>query len=398
MRISTSQIYNAGIESIQRQQAELNKTQLQLASGKQMLAPSDDPAGAVQALQFRESIARLDQFERNGALAEGRLNHEESVLAQAMDSLQRVRELAVQGNNATQTPETRAAIAQEVRQQLDQLYQLANTRDANGEYLFGGFASLDAPFAATGAGVVYNGGDQAREVAISDIRRVALGDPGDAVFMGMAEGNGRFVVTEGAANTGSGVVQTLATTDGAAWDGTPRSIEFTAADAWEARDPDGNVVAAGAYAPGETIAFEGLSVGLQGTPAAGDTFELRPAGTRDMFSVYQDLADALEQPLTGAGDQARQSGAIGRVLADLDQAVGHISAVRSTVGARLNAIDSQATQRESEQLELNRTLSEIEDLDYAEAISRFNLRMVGLQAAQQSYSMLSRMSLFDFIR
>ena len=107
---------------------------------------------------------------------------------------------------------------------------------------------------------------------------------------------------------------------------------------------------------------------------------------------------ALEQPVSGPADNARQVGAIGRALADLDQAVGRISAVRSTVGARLSAIESQADQRSVELIELERTLSEIEDLDYAEAISRFNLRSVSLQAAQQSYTMFARLSLFDFIR
>lgn len=398
MRISTTQIYNSGLQAMQQQQSELNRVQLQLASGKRMLSPSDDPAGAVQSLQFRQSMARLEQYDRNGGLAEARLRHEEVILGQVMDSLQRVRELAIQGNNASQTPETRKAIADEVRQQLAQVYDLANTRDANGEYIFAGFASLDRPFTASPAGAAYNGGPAAREIAISDIRRIALGDPGDAVFMGIPEGNGRFVVTESAANTGTGSVQTLSVTAGGAWDGEPRRIVFSAPDAWEALDADDNVVASGSFAANGTINFEGLAVRLSGSPAAGDSFALEPAGSRDIFAMYSDLAAALEQPVSGPADNARQVGAIGRALADLDQAVGRISAVRSTVGARLSAIESQADQRSVELIELERTLSEIEDLDYAEAISRFNLRSVSLQAAQQSYTMFARLSLFDFIR
>ena len=398
MRISTSQVYSSGVEAIQRQQAEVNRVQMQLASGKRVLSPADDPSAAVQSMQFRGAIAQLDQYDRNGSLAEARLRHEETALAQTMDSLQRVRELAVQGNNATQTSATRAAIAVEVRQQLQQIYDIANTRDANGEYIFAGFASLDRPFTATPDGAIYNGSSQVREIALSDDRRVALGDAGDAVFMGIPEGNGRFVVTESAANTGNVSVQETTVSAPGAWDGQPRTLLFTAPDAWEARDADNNVVASGSYANGGTLVVEGLAVRLSGTPAPGDTLELRPSAGQDLFALVAGLADALEQPVTGPADQARQTGAISRALGDLDQAGARISEVRSTVGGRLNAIESQAAQRDTESFEMIRTLSEIEDLDYAEAISRFNLRMVGLQAAQQSYTMFARMSLFDFMR
>jgi flagellar hook-associated protein 3 FlgL len=398
MRISTSQIYNSGLDSIQRQQAEMNRIQQQLASGKRILSPSDDPGGAVQSLQFRDSMARLEQYARNGGLATARLGQEEVVLGQALDGLQRVRELAIQGNNASQTPETRRAIASEIRQQLDQLYELANTRDANGEYIFAGFSSLDRPFVETPAGAVYTGGAEARQVAISDTRRIDLGDPGDAVFMGIPEGNGQFIAAEGAANTGTGSVRETTVSSPGAWDGTPRTLRFTAPDAWEAVDAANNVVASGSYADGDTITFEGLSVHLGGTPAAGDTFDVRASAGQDIFAIYASLADALEQPIAGPADTARQAGAIGRALSDLDQAVGRFSDVRSSIGARLAAVDAQSSQRENEFIELSRTLSEIEDLDYAEAISTFNLRMTGLQAAQQSYTMFTRMSLFDFLR
>lgn len=398
MRISTTQIYNSGIDSIQRQQAELNRVQQQLATGKRILSPSDDPGGAVQSLQFRDSMARLEQYARNGSMASARLAQGEAVLGQALDSLQRVRELAIQGNNATQTPETRRAIATEIRQQLAAMYDLANTRDANGEYIFAGFASLDRPFTEGPGGAVYNGGSDPRQVAISDGRRIDLGDPGDAVFMGIPEGNGTFVVTENAANTGTGSVRETTVSSPGAWDGTPRTIRFTAPDAWEAVDAGNNVVASGSFEEGGTINFDGLSVRLGGAPAAGDTFELRASAGQDIFAIYSNLADALEQPVAGAADAARQSGAIGRALGDLDQAAGRISDVRSSVGARQAAIEAQDQQREVEFLELSRTLSEIEDLDYAEAISKFNLRMAGLQAAQQSYTMFTRMSLFDFLR
>src|SRR5262245_21732267 len=131
MRVSTNAIYRTGIESIQRGQNELSHTQLQMSSGKRILTPSDDPNGAVQALQLRQRIAAVEQFGRNANYATTRLYQEETVLQQMGDALNRVRELTVQAGNATQTDESRRIIAGELRQIRVSLVDMANSRDAN---------------------------------------------------------------------------------------------------------------------------------------------------------------------------------------------------------------------------------------------------------------------------
>ena len=119
MRLSSVQIFQQGISAILDQQAKLNQTEQQLASGKRVLNPSDDPVAAVQILDITEDLKLVDQYSRNGDLAEGQLALEESTLAEVGNVLQRVRELVVQANNATQTPETRNSIATEIEARLD---------------------------------------------------------------------------------------------------------------------------------------------------------------------------------------------------------------------------------------------------------------------------------------
>lgn len=82
---------------------------------------------------------------------------------------------------------------------------------------------------------------------------------------------------------------------------------------------------------------------------------------------------------------------------NLDQALGNILDTRASVGSRLKTVENQRNINEDVLLQLRTTLSEIEDLDYAEAISRFNLQQTALQAAQQSYVQVQRLSLFNFI-
>jgi flagellar hook-associated protein 3 FlgL len=97
MRVSTTQIFRNGIDSIQQNQVDLSRTQQQLASGRKILSPSDDPAGAVQALQLRSSVDKVEQYQRNADMLAQRLQLSETTVGAVVSGLQRVRELALQG-------------------------------------------------------------------------------------------------------------------------------------------------------------------------------------------------------------------------------------------------------------------------------------------------------------
>ena len=407
MRISTTQIFQNGIDTLQRNQQELNRTQLQLSTGKRILSPSDDPAGAVQALQFRSGIEKVEQYQRNGTMLEQRLRSSETVVASVADGLQRVRELALQGNNATQTNETRGFIAGEIRQALDELLQLANSRDANGEYIFAGNDSLTQPFVNTADGVSFAGDAAQRSLQVSPVRQIQAGDSGARVFMDIPNGNGNFVVLDDSNNTGTGVVSSTAFSG--EWPGN-LTVEFSEVDGQleyripNPEDPEGEpLVAPTIFQSGQPIVYApedgdfSVQFTLEGRPADADSFRVLQAEGQDLFRTYSELADALAQPVAGASDQARLNNAVNRALVDLDQGLGNLLDVRASLGSRLQAVENQNRINEDQVLQLRSTLSEIEDLDYAEAISRFNLQQTALQAAQQTYVQIQRLSLFNFL-
>ncbi len=398
MRVSTPQIFRLGVDSIQSQQAAVSKTTLQMASGKRILVPSDDPTGAVQGLALQGAIDTTEQYQKNAILAQARLQYEESLLEGAGNNLQRVRELALQGNNDTLANQDRGFIASELRQRLDELLTLANSRDANGEYLFAGTRSHTRPFSAGGGGFTYAGDTRQRLLQISPNRRVAIGDPGQDVFMAIPNGNGTFVVQDNPANTGTGVIDPGSVTDPGAWVPDTYTISFTTPDTYEVRDSGGALVSNAGYVSGATIAFNGIQTSISGSPQTGDAFTIAPSTSQDVFSTYQDLIDALENPDGTAAGQARFHNSVNRVLTDLDQAIGNILDVRAGVGARLNVLDSQRDINEGAVLTLKETLSQTQDLDYAEAVSRLKSQLAGLQAAQQSYIQFQRLSLFDYLR
>ncbi len=398
MRISSNQIFNSGVDAIQDQQSKVNRTSLQMATGKRILAPSDDPTGAVQSLELDAAIATTQQYQKNAVLAEQRLNLEEGIFESVNISLQRVRELTIQGNNDTQTEEDRRFIAAEVRGRLDELLGLANTRDANGEYIFSGYQSQTQAFAPNaGGGFDYFGDSGQRFLQISADRQIAIGDSGDAVFRQIPNGNGTFVAQDGPANSGTGVIDPGAVTDPSAWIPDTYTINFTAADQYEIRDGGGGLVQNGTYSSGTSIAFNGIQTNISGAVQTGDSFTISPSTSQDLFTTYQNLITALEGPSSTDVDRARFHNAINRVLVDLDRAAGNVLDTQTTVGARLNVLDTQNDTNEGSVLSLQEVLSEIQDLDYAEAVSRLQLQLAGLQAAQQTYIKTQRLSLFDYL-
>jgi flagellar hook-associated protein 3 FlgL len=184
MRISTGQMYEQGIRAINDNQVAVSRTQIQLATGKRIVAPSDDPAGSQQLLDLSELLAEIKKYQDNAEAAKTQLALEDGVLGNVTTALQRVRELLVQGLNDTLDADKRAAIALEMRQQLSTLAALANSTDSNGTYLFAGYYKGSAEaFVDNGAGVyTYNGDQGERTLQIGRNRVVAIGDHGDRVF------------------------------------------------------------------------------------------------------------------------------------------------------------------------------------------------------------------------
>lgn len=397
MRVAFLSQQASFLDAVYRQQSLIARTQEQVATGLKFSRAGQDPVGATQALSLKDLIATNERYATNGTLAANRLGLEESALAGAGDVLQRVRELVLQAANGPQSAEARLLIAAEVRQRLDELVATANTRDGNGEYLFAGTATGTQPFVRAGGSVSYQGDQLRRFIQIAADQAVADSDSGAAVFGLIRNGNGTFSIGQAATNTGTGVVGQRSVIDPAQYDGGAYTIRFTAADAWEVADSGGGVVASGAYVPGDAIAFRGLSVSFTGAPAAGDEFGVQPSVNQSVFTTIERLVVALESPDGTAADKAVLANDLGNAIGDLDQALGKLLEVRAGIGARLSAVDSRQAQLEDVNLGLKQALSDVRDTDYAEALTRLELQLTGLEAAQKSYLRAAGLSLFDYL-
>jgi flagellar hook-associated protein 3 FlgL len=392
-------MHNSALSGILERNAALVKTQQQIATGKRINTPADDPAGAVRALDIDKALAEFDQYGRNSDVVTNRLTYEEQSLSNTTDLLDRVRGLALQGANATTDITGRKAIAAEIQDRLAELMSIANRKDANGEYLFAGYSTLTQPFSKTATGVAYSGDQGVRLVQTSPTQKTADGHSGYEVFQKVTQGNGTFVVNANTANTGAGVIDSGSVVNPASWVKDDYTIRFTSATTYDVVDSaSNNVVTGAAYTSGGSITFRGVQVTVTGAVATGDRYSVAASNTEDMFTTLQKLVTTLGQPTSTNAGGALFNSQMNNVISQLDRALDHVSSTRAEVGSRLSVLDHTTDTRADRVTDLKGALSGLRDLDYADAITKLNIQMAGLQAAQQSYTQTSQLSLFNYLR
>ena len=182
MRISTNTIYQQGLSALQDRMATLLKTQQKIALGRNIVTPSDDPVGSVRALDLGQTLGVTQQYKTNMTHASVALKLEETVLAGVENVLTDVKQIAIGAGDPPPAASTLQALATEVRGRYQELLSLANTKDAQGQYMFAGFKGATQPFTQLSGPGVYAGDEGQRSVQISSSRQIAISDPGKDVF------------------------------------------------------------------------------------------------------------------------------------------------------------------------------------------------------------------------
>lgn len=296
MRISTQMIFDSGTARMSDAQTAINKTRMQVSSGRRMLAPSDDPVAAARALDVTQAQALNDRLAINRQRATASLKETEGVLASVTSLLIDVKETIVTATNATLGDSARAGMATALQGQYDRLLGLANSRDASGNYIFAGFVTDSPAYDANGT---YQGDGGERLLQVDTARQMEINTPGEDVFEG---------------------------------------------DGW------------------------------------------------DLFQTLKDLIDLLNTP--GAPDAAE----LGMHNDALSAALDNVLTVRAGLGTRLQELDSLDYAGDGRNLQYAQVLSDLQDLDYTEALTRLSQQELVLQAAQQTFAKTANLSLFDYIR
>ena len=184
MRISTQLLFESGAARIGDLQSSLLRTQQQIASGRRILTPSDDPVGATRALEITQAQSINTQYGVNRQNAKSTLSEVEATLSSVTELLQDVRTTTIAAGNGILGDTERGFMATELNARLDQLLGLANSRDAMGNYLFSGFQTDTPAFVKSATGATYQGDAGQRMAQVDATRQMAVTTPGSTVFQG----------------------------------------------------------------------------------------------------------------------------------------------------------------------------------------------------------------------
>lgn len=299
MRISTQQIFELGTTRLVDLQSRLQKTQEQIATGRRILSPSDDPVAATRVLDVTQSQTINKQYGVNRQYATNVLSQTEVTLGSVTELLKDVSDSIITAGNGTLSDAERGYIATELSGRLQELLGLANTRDSSGNYLFSGFQSNTQPFVQTATGATYQGDLGQQKIQVDATRQMAVNTPGSIVFQ---------------------------------------------------------------------------------------------SGGQDVFATLTDLVTLLNTPGT-----AGLSAGLATAGANIDLALDQVLNVRASVGGNLQgleALDSLGTDRDLQYASL---LSELQDLDYTEAITLLSQQQTALEATQSTFAKTSSLSLFNYL-
>ncbi len=386
---------------------DLSRLQEQLATGKRLLRPSDDPVDVANDLKLRAKGAQLAQYKRNIEDGLGFMTVTDSAMNSMNDLLHRLRELAVQGATDTVGESERAFIGREVEQLLRQVVSLLNTRH-KGEYVFSGTHTTIAPFPMENSRGASLEDYTQLTMAYYDASAVAPGNPvqlrdafDSTPIRDLVPGSFSLSVAgteyvEGedyTINYSSGEITFLPTSPNAALlsrdisPGTPNYAPGAFVVAFDyvgqGRDIYGDAVTATGDILRELESGVTTPINIPGHELVNDT----AAGTNLLDVIVTLGNDLLYNNRTG----------VQNAIGEIDSTFQRVLGAQSKNGARMNRLEITLDRNDQQYTESTRLLSQIEDADWADAVSDFKLAETVYNAALNSAAKVIQPSLANFL-
>ncbi len=388
-------------------QSGLSNIQQQLATGKKLLRPSDDPVGATKVVRLTEELAQLKQYQRNNDLLRNSLEEQEAVLRNINNAVSRARTLAIQAGNGVYSDEDRRAISIEVAQIRDEVFDLMNAQNANGEYIFAGFQSNSQAFAfnpsASGKKYTFDGDTGNNEIQVSNTVSLGATTSGFEIFENvLARLDAPITASTGVTSASVKVTQqdkfdqfhnnnydaiTAANNQFRATILAGNQVQIT-------NVASGAVLATQDFQSGQPFSFNGLSFTIEG--AVGNTvdFTLSTPEKKNVAETLNDLVNVLTNNFPG---QQNFDDGLADALVGMDNALVAIQNETSSIGGRLNVAESIYEANLDIEIANKKSLSTIQDVDYAEASAEFSKQETALNAALATFPQISNLSLFNYI-
>lgn len=406
MRLTTNMIYNRNLEGILESQKRLVRANDVLNEQSNILKPSDDPTGATKVVRFDEDLARLEQFKKNNINVKNSLSQQETIMTNINDSLTKANNLAIQAGNGAYSYEDRKAIAAEISLIKDEVFDLMNTKNAQGEYIFAGAKSDKPPFVKNSSGeFVYQGDENVKQIQVSETLKMDTGIPGSGLAI-FEDTSARSTVTIDGTSTASGDYRLA---NGDSFDkfhnqnyvqvppnpaGSNDYSLVLGTGTYQIQDNAGNVLDSGNYTQGEPIEFKGLEFEVDGNAGDSLNFSLDAPNKKNILNALDELVGVINssENLSDAYSDKVQT-----TLYSISQAQQNLGQARSEIGGKVNVLDSVALSNEDQDINIREAKANVSEVDLAEAITELQKQEVAFQVSSQTFTRLSGLSLFNYL-
>ncbi|MDX1539619.1 flagellar hook-associated protein FlgL [Arsukibacterium sp.] len=411
MRLSFNMKFNAGLDGILNTQQKMNRAQDQLTKQTRILTPADDPAASAKVLGLDQNLQQVEQFQSNSVLLKNNLALEETILSNMRTSIDRARVLAIASGNGAYTDDDKQAVAQELKNIQVELLDLMNTRNAEGGYIFSGFQDKKQTYAFNPATGIYEfqGDDGQKALQISPTIALPGNDSGKQVFENI---DARLKTTAASIVAGGATSALVSVTDQSRFDAfykqnydrlTPANNDFnvvlTAPSTYEIQQNGSSLVppVTGTFVPDAPIQFNGLTIQISGAAAVPGQvdFSLQAPEKKNILTTIGEFITALENPALSGGDFDE---AISDTLTQVTSAATKIDSTLSSIGGRVNVLDSVFGTNEDLTINNKAYRADLAEVDYAAALTEITKQEIALQAISSTFTKVSGVSLFDYLR
>ena len=414
MRISTTMQFTSSLKYIQNANSKVDENAQKYNTGEKFQTAGEDPSGMASKVKYEGAISAYTQFNKDGGLANNTLSEEETAIGSMWDALSSIHSRLIQCVDGSNDQNSLDALAAEIEQMRDHLYNLMNTQNTEGEYIFSGARSDVPTFSLTSDGHYTCQADgSVREVLVAPGVTVQVSDSGLDIFENCRKSNSMTVA--GTPAVTAAVISNYGDFDDLYENYYSSSIGPTVnnhlrievlADGTfslvkDRLDATGAVTGSDVIETGEidkmnsTITVKGMEFYLPSSNYVGNIdVELNAPKTDNILNVLTKLVDDIQDESLSKTEKCAR---IAAGQKDVQIAMNRYDSYRGQIGARQNTIQTVMTSNTSLSDIKTESKANVSEMDAFEAASNLVQSQNQLTVSRQIYSMLQKQSLFDYI-
>ena len=404
MRITTNMIYDRNLASMSKVSERQNTAYEQLMTGEKFSRAGEDPSGMGQKMALTKEIDLFKQYGVNGSLLENSLGHEDTVLTSLNNAMLSAQTLIQKANNSAMGAEERNAIASELEGLQKQMFDLMNSKNSQGEFIFGGNQSKTQPFVKNVSGnYVFQGDTGQRSIQVSPTVQIPANDAGFDLFETVATRRTASAVSTNI-QVGIGDQGNFESFYRNNYDPSLPSNQYTVntqigpPETYHIQNSQGDIVQGPAlpYTAGNAISFNGLELTLDlpaGSPA--QTFVLDKPVNDNILNGMSDFISALRDHTLPASDFQL---AVADATTHMNNARTKVDRGQGEVGSRLNSLEQVMSSNEGLSTLNQQARAKVSEADMYEVIAALSKEDAAMSASQLAFSKISKLTLFDYIR